>query len=369
MENWLEQAIKRALNKISNTSDLIRDTFPHVSHEGKYDATEPSWWTSGFWSGILWLAYNETKNEKFKTFAISCEEKLDEPLNNYFTLHHDVGFMWLPSAVAHYKYDGNVKSLRRGLIAASHLAGRFNLNGNFIRAWNNNVQEDCTGWAIIDCLMNLPLLYWASEYEKDPRFKSIAIAHTDTVLKEFIREDGSVRHIVCFDPEKGNVVKVLGGQGYSPDSAWARGAAWCIYGMALAYKYVGDKKYLDAAKKVSNFFINNLREDYMAVWDFRASKETSYAMDSSAVACAASGILEIARFCEEDRDYYIEIASKMLKSLGDNYGSWEDEQEGLITLGTVHLPANKNINVPIIYGDYYYLEGLLKLEGKYDLIW
>lgn len=152
--------------------------------------------------------------------------------------------------MAQFKLLGHEDSRRRAMTAASHLAGRFNPAGQFIRAWN---QPERVGWAIIDCMMNLPLLYWASEETKDPRFRHIARLHADTTLREFLRLDGSTHHIVCFDPETGERQEALGGQGYDPNSAWSRGTAWAIYGMALSARYTGDQRYIDAAKRSADF--------------------------------------------------------------------------------------------------------------------
>lgn len=371
-KQWIDQAWDKVVEKVNRTSKRIGVTFPHLSINGTYNDDKKAFWIKGFWSGLLWNIYKETKNESLKEIAVSIEEELDMVLNGFYGLHHDVGFVWSLTSVAQYKLLHNEDSKRRALIAASHLAGRFNIKGNFIRAWNDKQGGDMDnrGWAIIDCSMNLPLLYWASETTGDPRFKHIAMAHADTVLKEFIREDGSVNHIVCFDPETGERIKALGGQGYSPDSAWSRGASWAIYGMALSYRYTGEKRYLEGAKKAAHFFIASLPEDYVPYWDLRAPIEEDMARDSTAASCAASGLIEISRLVDEsEKKIYIDWAEKIIKSLYENYGAWDTEEEALIIKGTCSYPAGAGINVPIIYGDYFFTEALSKLKGNTELFW
>jgi unsaturated chondroitin disaccharide hydrolase len=370
--DWIHEAWNRTVDKINRTSRRIGPTFPHLSVNGQYDTTSPQWWTSGFWPGILWLVYRETGDEQLRKYAISCEEQLDSVLQEFDQLSHDIGFMWSLSAVAQYKLTNNAISKRRGLIAASHLAGRFNLKGSFIRAWPDSKAENRAGWAIIDCAMNLPILYWASETLNDPRFAFIAMAHADTVLREFIREDGSVRHIVCFDPATGGRIQVLHGQGYSVDSAWSRGNAWALHGLALSYRYTREQRYLDAAKRVAHFFIAGLPDDHVPYWDFRAPEGERDCVDTSAAACAASGLLEIANAVPVlESPVYQCAAERIVKSLYEHYGAWDrDEEEGLVTKGTVFYKSERYPNhVPIIYGDFFFVEALTKLRGQKEVIW
>ncbi|QGQ99121.1 glycosyl hydrolase [Paenibacillus psychroresistens] len=366
-EQWIEEAWGKVVAKVEKSSKRIGATFPYASLNGKYIAESADWWTSGFWPGLLWLIYRENGNEDLLKIAVSCEDQMDEPLLEYEKLHHDVGFMWSLSSVAQYKLVGTEMSKRRGLMAASHLAGRYNAKGQFIRAWNGENQQ---GWAIIDCLLNLPLLYWASETTNDPRFRHIAVAHADTVLREFIRLDGSSHHIVCFDPETGERIEDRGGQGFSPDSAWSRGTAWALYGMALSYRYTGHVRFLNAAKHVADFFIANMPADRAPYWDFRAPEEEELAYDTSAAACAASGLLEISRFVPKDEvQQYEEAAKRILRILIEHYASWDDDEEGIITKATANFPKRTFVNVPIIYGDYFFAEAITKLRGRTELFW
>lgn len=369
MNKWFEVALSEALNKIEVTSDRIKDTFPHVSKNGRFDNEANWWWTNGFWPGILWLAYRETKNKKYSDYAISIEEKLDAAFDDFVGMHHDVGFMWMPSSMLHHTFTGNKESYMRTLKAATLLAGRYNVKGQYIRAWNGDGTV-FTGYAIIDCMMNIPLLYWASEKTGDPRYSHIAMAHADMVLREFIREDGSVYHIINFDAETGDKIEALGGQGFAPESSWSRGASWAIYGMALSYAWTKEERYLTAAKKVAHYFLANLHDDYVPDWDFRVPQEEYVPKDSSAAGCAACGMLEIAKWVPEyEKKLYQNGGERILKCLYENYFNDDAADDELIIKGTGNLPAGENIEVGIIYGDLFYLEGLLKLANKELPIW
>ncbi|WP_199615896.1 glycoside hydrolase family 88 protein [Paenibacillus alkalitolerans] len=364
--DWVKEAWNKTAEKVSKTSRRIGSGFPHASVNGKYVLEPAHWWTAGFWPGLLWLVYRDTKDTALKTIAEECEAKLDQVIADYYRLDHDIGFMWTLTSVARYKLLGEEESKRRALLAANLLSARFNIKGRYIRAWNPwRPGEDNSGWAIIDCMMNLPLLYWASSVTGDPRFKHIAVEHSDTVLTHFIRPDGSVNHIVVFDPATGEKIGVNGGQGYSAESAWSRGAAWALYGMALGYKYTGEERYLQAAKQVAHFFIANLPEDFVPHWDFRLPPDVEKYRDSSAGACAACGLLLLSKqVADAESALYRQAGERMLHSLYSNYGAWDrEDEEGLILHGTSHYPERRNIDVPLIYGDYYFAEGIAQLLG------
>lgn len=372
--NWVEEAWQQVDRKVTRTSERIGARFPHASVQGEYELEAPHWWTAGFWPGMLWLLYGDeaSRSEHYKQIAEDCERQLDNVITGYDRLDHDMGFMWSLTSVARYKLLGEEESKRRALLVANLLCGRFNVKGRYIRAWNPwSEGQRNEGWAIIDCMMNLPLLYWASETTGDPRYKHLAMAHADTVLEHFIRPDGSVNHIVEFDAEAGEFVQVHGGQGFAPDSAWSRGASWAIYGMALSYRYTGEKRYLDASKITANFFLAHLPSDDVPHWDFRLPSEIEKFRDSSAGACAACGLLAIAEAVGEiEAPLYENAGERILRSLYENYGAWDDlKEEGLILHGTSHYPEQKNIDVPLIYGDYFFVEGLSRLKGNAVVFW
>ncbi|MDF2926496.1 MAG: glycosyl hydrolase [Paenibacillaceae bacterium] len=362
-QRYYQELLERLQPKVDRMIEGIGDKSPHVAREdGIYDNLGTDWWTSGFWPGILWVMYEATGKENYKEAAWEWDRKLAPWLSKPTgEIHHDVGFQFLPTAVIKHRLTGDQDALVTGLTAANFLAGRFNPAGNFIRAWNG----DRTGWAIIDCMMNLSILFWASQTSGDPRFKHIATRHADTALQHFLRPDGSVNHIVSFDAETGAYIESLGGQGFGPQSGWSRGTGWAVYGFANAYKYTGDARYLDAAKRTAYFFLSQLPEDHVPHWDFRVDNRDGEPRDSSAGALVASGLLEIVKHVPAaEAAYFQEKAEKIVVSLTDNYGTWDNEQHQAILLhGTGHKPAKSNVDVSLIYGDYFYVEAVAKLAG------
>lgn len=362
---WAEETMQRILKKLDTTAPEIGARFPHVCKENEYNDEEAPWWTNGFWPGILWMAYQQTKDEKFAEIAAETEEKMSHVLDEYYRVDHDAGFLWLLSAGADYRITGNKESCRRCMKAAAFLASRFNIKGNFIQAWNGQ-----NGWAIVDCTMNLALLFWASKLSGNPIFKHIACAHADTVVKYFVRPDGSVNHVLSFDPETGDFIESISGQAASPASAWSRGASWAIYGLALVYRFTGNEEYLNAAKRAAGFFVANLPEDHVAHWDFRVQKTPETPRDTSAAACAACGLLEIAQHVPDcEKAFYTDSAYKTIKSLTDNYSNLDNAKQCMLNGGTGHCPANQNVNVGLIYGDFFYMEAVSRLMGNTDILW
>lgn len=365
---WAEETMKRVLKKLDQMHAEIGDGIPHVCRDGKYDDMSGNirWWTNGFWPGLLWLGYQQTENESYAAAAEAIEQKLDSVLDGFYDVDHDAGFIWLLSAGANHRIKGTEDSKTRCLKAASILASRFNLKGNFIQAWNHQ-----PGWAIVDCTMNIPLLYWASCITENPRYRHIAEAHAETVARHFVRPDGSVNHILSFDPETGDLIEAFGGQGAAPDSAWSRGASWAVYGLPLSYRYTKNPEFLEAAKRAAHFYIANLPEDYVAHWDFRVERTPETPRDTSAAACGACGLLELAKHVpDNEKAFYRDTAYKILKSLTDNYSNLDNpDDQCMLREGTGHLPAGQNINVGLIYGDYYYMEGISRLMGNDEIFW
>lgn len=358
------------VKKIDMMIPQLKGKSPHVTHNGIYDDARLDWWTSGFWPGILWIAYDMTKHEPYKKEAWYWDERIEQCFVRPNNLHHDVGFQFLPTALIKYKLTGDPDARRRALFAANYLAGRFNLAGRFIRAWNPIANREVwnwnnTGWAIIDSMMNLSLLFWASNEIDDPRYRHIAIAHAETVIKHFVREDGSVAHIANFHPDTGQFIETIGGQGFSPTSAWSRGAAWALYGMALAHRYTQKRSFLLASRKIADFFIQSLEEDHIPLWDFRVEPRAGEPRDTSAAACAASGMLELADLLpSSEAGFYREAALRILESLATRYASWDDPAyQGILREATGHRPKGENVNVSLIYGDYFFVEAIAKLNG------
>ncbi|MBQ8092026.1 MAG: glycoside hydrolase family 88 protein [Clostridia bacterium] len=359
------QAVSRLITKLPIALQKA-ENLDFIPYTVKYGKWVPGpfdgicWWTNGFWPAYMWAGWRLTGDERYKREAERAEACLDEAFSEFDHLHHDVGFMWLISSGASFRMTGSDLSRKRTLAAANLLAGRFNPAG-FIRAWN----EDRTGWAIIDCMMNLNLLYWASEYTGDPRFRKIAMTHADTAMRHFVREDGSCNHIVVFDPETLKVLDTPAGQGYAPGSAWSRGQAWAVYGFTLSYLHTDNEAYLAVAKKTASYFIDQVKEDLLPKCDFRQPAEDEL-RDACAGAVAASGLLELAR-CTGEKEW-LDAGVNLLRALDERTADWTDASPAILTQCTGAYHGNDH-NIAMIYADFFFAEALLKLNGDSFLFW
>ncbi len=370
---WIDDTWEKVDRKLSKAALRSREKLPYTAVNGEHDDKKESdicWWTNGFWGGMMWLMYLGTENEEYRKTAQRSEEILDGALKKFKELHHDVGFMWHLTSGANYRITGNETSCIRNLYAAATLSSRYNVDGDFIRAWN----WDAYGYSIIDCLMNLSLLYWASEEVEDDRFKKIAMRHMDMALRDHIRADGSVNHIVDHELDKVGVKQILGGQGYSAESCWSRGLAWAVYGSVISYIHTEKDEYLAAAKKTADYFIEHCKEtDYLPLVDFCAPAEPVY-YDSTAGLCAACGMLEIAKYVsEEEGRIYTEEAINILRACDKAFCDYNENTDALVLMGTERYPHReqdfKGVHIPIIYGDFFFVEALLKLKGNDFFIW
>jgi len=372
--DWTQDTLARMARKMEKVAARSAKKIPYTTANGVHDdrsgEEDIAWWTNGFWGGIMWQMFTLTGKKHYQEAARWNEEKLDVCFQHFHMLDHDNGFKWLPTAVADYRATGSERSKQRGLLAAEILAGRYNCAGRFIRAWNDWAGSDVdrSGWAIIDCMMNLPLLYWASEETGDPRFAQIARAHADTTAKYFVRGDGSVNHIVEFDAHTGEYVTTYGGQGYGVGSSWTRGQAWGLYGFVLSYLHTKDPAYLSTAERIANYFIANIPESGLIPVDFRQPGDVRWE-DSTAAAIAACGLIELAKLTEgRQQNVYLGAAVKMLQALERDSFNWNEAEDNFLTkcTGAYH---DKEHEFSIIYGDYYFLEALMKLAGKELFIW
>ena len=373
-KEWLDEVVHKISKKMDWVSEKTRHKIPYTTINGTYDdrsadeANDIYWWTNGFWGGMMWLMHHETGLDKYKEIAQISEEKLDLCFQKFYGLHHDVGFMWLLTSTANYRVTSHAESRKRALHAANLLAGRFNLAGGFIRAWNDNEGKDNRGWAIIDCMLNIPLLYWATEETGDPRFKQIAMKHADTSMETFIRADGSVNHIVEFDPWTGEVVKTYGGQGYGEGSSWTRGQSWALYGFMMSYIHTGKEEYLHTAKRIAHYFIANIPDNGVIPVDFRQPTEPRRE-DDTAAAIAACGLIEIAKCVGAyEKDLYLHAALKLLRTLDESRSDWSEATDAILQNGSAAYHAATHHHA-IIYGDYYFMEAIFKLKGNDLYLW
>lgn len=375
---WAKETWKKLDDKLSVVSVRSKEKIPFWSHDGMHDDMTKSninCWTNGFWPGLMWLMYSAEKKECYKAAAEWSEEQLDKALLNHVELSHDVGFIWRLASGFDYAITGSNEARNRQFRAADHLMSRFNpAGGGFIRAWNHgDYNPALAGWTIIDCMMNLPLLYWASEETDDPRFRFVAESHADMVLRDHFRPDGSVKHVVNHNPFTGEALGDMDdtqGQGFGSGSAWSRGQSWALYGMVLSYIHTGKEEYLDAAKRSAHYFISSLSlSGWLPLCDFRAPLEPVY-YDTSAGMCAACGMIEIAKHVPEyEKHSYVTAALNMLKAVEKEFADWSHETDFIIGGASGSYKDNEHRHMNIIYADYYFAEALYKLLELGNLEW
>ncbi len=366
--NRYQEAQAKMIEKFRRTAPLAAeaDLIPYKSEGGKWIPSPfagDGWWTGGFWPGLMWQLYKASGDELFRREALRVEEKLIGQFRVFRELNHDVGFMYLLSCGANAKLTGNEQAGWDTLHAASLMMGRFNPKG-FFRAWDG---EDKRGYAIIDCMMNLSLLFRAERMTGDPRFAHAARIHADTTLREFIRPDGSCSHIIEFDPETGKRVAEHGGQGWALGGQWSRGQAWGLYGFTLAYLNTKDARYLDAAERIAQNFIAHIRPDGLTDSDFCQPKDEER-IDNLAGAIAACGLWELAGAA--GKDAYRDAALRLTDGLLDACCDWTEARCGVLTKCTASYHddgAGRHTN--ITYGDYFLSEMLGKLCGTDPMLW
>ncbi len=328
-------------------------------------------WTSGFFPGSIWLTYELSKDQKWLPLAEKYTENLDSV--KHLKWHHDIGFMIGCSYLNGLRIAQ--KSAYKDVIveAAGSLSTRFRPKVGVIQSWDaDRGWQGQRGWkcpVIIDNMMNLELLFEASRLSGDSSFHHIAVSHANVTMKEQFRPDFSCYHVVDYDPETGEVRKKQTAQGYSDESAWARGQAWALYGYILCYRYTYDKKYLDQAENICKFIFNNknMPEDLVPYWDFDAPKIPDEPRDASAAAATASALYELSTYAKNKN--YKETADKVMESLGsEKYRAKVGTNGNFILMHSVgSIPHNSEIDVPLNYADYYFLEALIRkrnLEEK-----
>lgn len=375
---WVDSVYEKLVVKMKAEVERVGTSIPYMPRDGRYHDLDSmaglSFWTNGFWPGMLWQMYNATGDEAYRTAAEGVEDRLKELVMSFEELDHDMGFLFLPSSVANYRMTGNKESRKTGLHVANLLAGRFNSAGNYIRAWNANpvLGGDNSGWMIIDCLMNIPLLYWASRELDDPRYYHIAVAHAKTAQKYIVRPDGSCNHIVVFNPETGEFVTNPGGQGFGQGSSWSRGQSWAVYGFTLSYKHTGDESFLTTAKQCAQYCISNMAvTDWLPLVDYRAPEEP-VKYDTTAGMITAAGLLELANCVGEyEKRLYTQAALRIMKACEAKFCNWNPDEDSIVDGGTFfyHDATGENTHMPIIYADYYFIEAILKLKSKELFIW
>ena len=338
--------------------------FPWNSKDNVYGTIHNEGWTNGFWTAMVLMAYEITGDEKYKEVVLdhinSFRERL---LNNYSVNHHDVGFEYTLSCVSAYKILGSELAKETALMAADLLCKRYVEPGGYIKPWGA-MDDPIENRIIVDTYMNLPLLFWASEVSGDNKYKDIALKHLECSVDILVREDGRAYHTYMMELKCGNPIEPRVDQGYANDSVWSRGQAWVVYGLALAYSYSGDERLCEVQRKATNKFIELLPSDNIPAWDM-VFTNPKVLKDTSAAVIAACGMLEMNKIKpnHSDREKWEGVVCDMLEELYRNHTTREMTKEttAILIHGTGDVRRNGEVNESLIYGDYFFMETLIRL--------
>ena len=367
-------AMDRVADQVRCNMEYFGTRFPSSATRNQtYGVIDNIEWTDGFWTGLLWLCYEYTGDDAFKNLALKNVDSFLNRVEKRIELdHHDLGFLYSLSCVAGYKLTGSAEGRKAGLLAADKLMERFQEKGGFIQAWGELGARD-NYRLIIDCLLNIPLLHWAFLETGKPVYRNAAMRHYEAACNNVIRDDASAYHTFYFDPETGEPLKGVTRQGYSDDSAWARGQAWGIYGIPLNYRYVKDDSAFNLFKGMTNYFLNRLPEDEVCYWDLIFTDGSNQSRDSSAAAIGVCGIHEMLKYLpevESDKNTYRHAMHCILRSLMERYTAPEIKPGNPVLLhGVYSWHSGKGVDEGNIWGDYYYMEALMRFYKDWNLYW
>lgn len=359
-------------NAVSQYKLMVKNVLPqrfpktYYPGTGKFETSGSDWWCSGFYPGSLLYLYEFSSDSTLYKEAIKKLAELEK--EKYNTGTHDLGFMM-------YCSFGNANRIHPQkpydeilLQSAKSLSTRFNQKVGCIKSWNGKQDEFLV---IIDNMMNLELLFWATQFTGDSTYYNIAVTHANTTIKNHFRPDYSSYHVINYNEKTGDVIEKRTAQGYADYSAWARGQAWGLYGFTSTFKATGDKKYLEQAINIANYILDhpNLPNDKIPYWDFNAPNIPNALRDASAASIMASALLELSDYVSRPLSKkYMNAAEAMLTTLSmPHYMATSNLGGFIIKHGVGHFPANSEIDVPLTYGDYYFIEAMLRYKKKQNL--
>lgn len=339
---------------------------PRTFEKGLDVSSDSRWWCSGFFPGSLWYIYENTRNQEILNYAKSYTDRVER---EKFTVdNHDVGFMLYCSFGNGIRLTGEERYKEVLLTGARSLSTRFKPKVGLIRSWDHNQQL----WqypVIIDNIMNLELLLWAAKYSGDDDFKKIALSHADKTIQHHFRPDYSSYHVVSYDTLTGKPHLKQTHQGYSNESSWSRGQAWGLYGYTYLYRETKNKRYLEQAINIANFIIHHpgMPEDFIPFWDFDAPKSTGTPRDASAACLIASALIELSDYVDAKiSKNYMKVVETQIRTLASPAYTASLGENGAFILkhSTGAFPFKSEVDVPLTYADYYYLEALTRLKKK-----
>ena len=369
----IDGMIDRAIARIDRALPDFAGSFPAPSSEGGlYPAIENIEWTNGFWTGLLWLAWELRGDQRhLSTAKAQIASFVDRVAHRVAVDHHDLGFLYTLSCTAGWRLTESEEALAAALEAGELLLGRYDPIARVIQAWGDMRDPAQRGRMIIDCNLNLPLLWWVANETGESSFREAADAHVAQAARYLVRPDRSTFHTFYIDTETGLPRHGTTHQGYSDDSCWARGQAWGIYGFALAFRHTGDPAYLTLATELADYMLARLPTDGICCWDLIFTGEEDL-RDSSAAAIAACGLLEIAGHLPPTDPQHIRFAAaatSMLVTLDRAYLAPIEGSNGLLAHAVYHWPNRVGVDECCIWGDYFYLEGLTRLRRAWQPYW
>jgi unsaturated chondroitin disaccharide hydrolase len=368
-------AIAAALKKIAANLTAFADVYPHdhtthnvyLPRRAMNGCAEGSnvGWTTGFWPGLLWLAYELTGAQEYRRAGMVQAQRFAERLREKIDVdHHDLGFLYSLACIAPWRLTGDPAARQTAIGAADQLMTRFFERAGVLQAWGSLDDPHERGRVIADSLMNLPLLYWAGEVTGAARYAQAARWHAGQIRDHLVRPDGSTFHTFYFDPETGAPLYGKTAQGAADNSCWSRGQAWTIYGFVLSCGYTRDDSFLQTACRVADYFLAHLPEDGVAYWDLVFAEGGAEERDSSAAAIAVCGLLELARRLPDgaNAQRYLAAARRIVGSLIRDYSTMRDaDSNALLLHGVYSKPHGAGVDEGNLWGDYFYLEALMRL--------
>ena len=370
----LDAILAAVLERIDRNLALFTDAYPAPSSQGGvYPAIDNIEWTNGFWTGMLWLAYEASGQDRYRNAAErqvrSFKHRIDHRIN---VDHHDLGFLYSLSCVAAWKVTGDICARDEAIQAADALLDRFLPTAGIIQAWGDLSNPAEAGRMIIDCNLNLPLLYWAAEVTGDREYAKAADRHIAQAAEHIVRPDASTFHTFFMDPKTGEPLRGVTHQGFSDSSCWARGQAWGVSGFPLVHRYNQDPALIDLAARLANYFLNRLPDDLIACWDL-VFTGPPHERDSSAAAIAACGLLELAQalpLADPDRATYEAAALAIVDTLGQHYLlPLGPPGTGVLAHAVYHMPNGVGVDEACLWGDYFFLEALVRLTRVWESYW
>lgn len=365
-----DKALEHCLSRVDMMAAQMKpmgNVFPvSTLPDGSVDVTSKGLWGDGHWVGMLWLAFEATGDEKYLEWSKKWTAMIEYRKTDSWT--HDLGFLLgLSHLKGHYIInDAHYKEV--ALTAAENYTKRLNPRIGIIQ-WHSTIDNEKDNFtSAVDAMMNIALMWWAFNETGDKRFYNVGFSEATGVQRFFMREDGSTAHLVKYDPNTGKFLNWLGGQGYAPESCWSRGLAWAVYGFAHAYLMTGHGPFKTSAFNTADYFLGGLPDDLVPYWDFNHPDIPNTYKDSSAASPMASGLFELAK-CTDDSfisEKYERKALAMLESLTDKYTTDGTLHAALLLHGAQHVPVNQRIDSCLIWGDYYYFEGILRALGKWS---